>query len=75
MGIDYRNSLPPPSDRFESHEAWDQRLREALARFDRETQVGWPIQAGAVAIVVIAVAMLFYLFICPSLLRWPTSMN
>jgi hypothetical protein len=68
MGIDYRNSLPAPSDRFESHEARDQRLREAFSRFDKETRIGSPMLAAVVALAAIAIALLVYLFICPSLL-------
>jgi hypothetical protein len=69
MGIDYRNSLAAPTDRFESHEARDRRIRDAMRPVDRSLQVGWPILALTLGLATMAVATLLYLFVCPSTLN------
>ena len=68
MGLDYRNSLPAPTDRFESHEVRDKRIQDAMRPFDRSLRVGWPIVALTLGLAATAIATLFYLFVCPSLL-------
>jgi hypothetical protein len=68
MGIEPPTHLLINDDRFESHEARDRRFLEITRRVAKNDQVGWPVLALTVGLAVMAIAILVYLFICPSLL-------